>query len=155
MNKFREGYGYTTGSHRTPLFNSSRLHGLNVSARKYRTEHDYYIDVFFRNRWYHGNHNRDEVSLSQAWNSFIVSVENNGRDAWLTKLILVHNTLSRSRQPVFGMNCTDFFERQVYLASRGERIVRVVLTTQFASQVRPTSLTSPIEGRASRPRCTK
>ena len=73
--KLREWYGYTTGSCRIPLFDSSRLHGLEVSAKDYHTEHEYYIDVFIRHRWYHGNRNRDEVSLVQAWNYFIGNVE--------------------------------------------------------------------------------
>ena len=37
--------------------------------------------------------------------------------------------LSRSRIPVLGTNCIGCLERQVYLASRGERNVKVVLTT--------------------------
>ena len=56
LSKFREWHCYTTESYRIPLFNLSRLHGLDVSAINYRTEHGFYIDVFFRHRWYHGNH---------------------------------------------------------------------------------------------------
>ena len=41
LRNLREWYGYTTGSFRIPLFDSSRLHGLDVSAKDYRTEHEY------------------------------------------------------------------------------------------------------------------
>uniref|UniRef100_M4BXA6 RxLR effector candidate protein n=1 Tax=Hyaloperonospora arabidopsidis (strain Emoy2) TaxID=559515 RepID=M4BXA6_HYAAE len=78
----REWYSCTTGSCRIPLF---------VSAKDYRTEHEYYIDVFFRHRWYHGNRNRDEGSLMQAWNSFVGNIENVGREVWLDKLIPSRN----------------------------------------------------------------
>ena len=62
--------------------------------------------------------------------------------------------LNRSRQQELGLNCTGYLERQVYLASRGERTVRVVVTTLFAPLGMPSSLISPTGGRASRPRCT-
>ena len=35
----REWYGYTTGGCQIALFDSSKLHGLDVSAKNYRTEH--------------------------------------------------------------------------------------------------------------------
>ena len=63
--------------------------------------------------------------------------------------------LNRSRQPVLGINCTDCLESQAYLASDRERIVGVALTTLFSPLGRPSSLISPIVGRASRLRCTK
>ena len=72
-----------------------------------------------------------------------------------TNLLQLAIGLNRSRQLVLGLNCTDYLERQVYLASRGERTVRVVLTTLFAPLGRPSSLIIPTGGRASRPRCTK
>ena len=55
--KLKEWYGFTTGSCRIPLFDSTKIHGLDVSAKKYRTENDHYIYIFFRHRWYHGNRN--------------------------------------------------------------------------------------------------
>ena len=42
--------------YRIRLFYSSRLYDLESSASKFRTEHDFYIDVFFKPRWYSGNH---------------------------------------------------------------------------------------------------
>ena len=74
-----------------PIFDSSRLHGLDVSAKNYRIEHEFYIDVVLRHRWYHGNRNRDEVSLAQAGSSFIGNVENVDREACLNKLIAARN----------------------------------------------------------------
>ena len=91
LSNLREWYGFTTGSCRIPLLDSSRLHGLDVSAKDYRIEHECYIDVFFRHRWYHGNHKRDELSLAQAWNSFISNVENVGSDAYPSKLNAARN----------------------------------------------------------------
>ena len=64
-------------------------------------------------------------------------------------------SLNRNHKPVLGLNCTDCLARQGYLASRGERSVRVVLTTLFAPLGRPSSLISPMGGRASRIICTK
>ena len=46
VSELREWYGYITGSCRTPLFDSSRIHGLDPMAKRYRTEHELYIDVF-------------------------------------------------------------------------------------------------------------
>ena len=46
----REGYVSTNGSCRIPLFDSSRIHGLDASAKDYRTEHEFYIDIFLRHR---------------------------------------------------------------------------------------------------------
>ena len=37
--------------YRIRLFDSSRLHGLDSSASDFRTELDFYIDVFFKHRW--------------------------------------------------------------------------------------------------------
>ena len=46
LKKQREWYSYTTGGCQIPLFDSSKLHILDVSASKYRTELELYIDVF-------------------------------------------------------------------------------------------------------------
>ena len=59
----REWYDYTTGGCRIPLFDLSRLHGLEVSAKSYRTEHDFYIDVFFRHRCFHVIKKKDTHSI--------------------------------------------------------------------------------------------
>ena len=64
-------YGYSTGSCRIPLFDSSRLNGLDVSAKNYRTEHEFYIDVWCRHRWFHVNYKQYKISLAQVWNAFI------------------------------------------------------------------------------------
>uniref|UniRef100_A0AAV1VHG4 Uncharacterized protein n=1 Tax=Peronospora matthiolae TaxID=2874970 RepID=A0AAV1VHG4_9STRA len=47
----------------------------------------FFIDAFFRHRWYSGNHKRDGPSLLQAWNAYIHNLEDVGRDAWNDKLI--------------------------------------------------------------------
>uniref|UniRef100_A0AAV1UFC0 Uncharacterized protein n=1 Tax=Peronospora matthiolae TaxID=2874970 RepID=A0AAV1UFC0_9STRA len=40
--------------YRTRLFDSSRIHHLDPSAKNYLTEHEFFIDAFFRHRWYSG-----------------------------------------------------------------------------------------------------
>ena len=52
--------------YRIRLFYSSTLHGLDSSESDFRTEHDFYIDLFFKHRWYSGNHKRDGASLIRA-----------------------------------------------------------------------------------------
>uniref|UniRef100_A0AAV1UVW8 Uncharacterized protein n=1 Tax=Peronospora matthiolae TaxID=2874970 RepID=A0AAV1UVW8_9STRA len=49
----------TSDRYRTRLFDSSRIHHLDPSAKNYRAEHESFIDAFFRHRWYSGNHKRD------------------------------------------------------------------------------------------------
>uniref|UniRef100_A0AAV1VKK3 Mannosyltransferase n=1 Tax=Peronospora matthiolae TaxID=2874970 RepID=A0AAV1VKK3_9STRA len=34
------------------LFDSSEIHHLDPSAKDYRAEHEFFIDAFFRHRWY-------------------------------------------------------------------------------------------------------
>uniref|UniRef100_A0AAV1URH6 Uncharacterized protein n=1 Tax=Peronospora matthiolae TaxID=2874970 RepID=A0AAV1URH6_9STRA len=77
----------TSDRYRTRLFDSSRIHHLDPSAKNYRAEHEFFIDAFFRHRWYSGNHKRDGPSLLQAWNAYIHNLEDVGRDAWNDKLI--------------------------------------------------------------------
>ena len=57
--------------YRKRLFNSSRIHCLDSSASDFRTEHDCYIDVFFKHRWYSENYKLDGDSLIQASNTFM------------------------------------------------------------------------------------
>uniref|UniRef100_A0AAV1TJX8 Uncharacterized protein n=1 Tax=Peronospora matthiolae TaxID=2874970 RepID=A0AAV1TJX8_9STRA len=77
----------TSDRHRTMLFDSSRIHHLDPSAKNYRAENDFFIDAFFRHRWCSGNHKRDGPSLLQAWNAYIHNLEDVGRDVWNDKLI--------------------------------------------------------------------
>ena len=68
----------TSNRYRIRLFDSSKLHKLDPSASNFHTEHDFFIDAFFKHRWYSGNHKRDVPSLIQAWNAFIHNVDENG-----------------------------------------------------------------------------
>uniref|UniRef100_A0AAV1TV01 Uncharacterized protein n=1 Tax=Peronospora matthiolae TaxID=2874970 RepID=A0AAV1TV01_9STRA len=77
----------TSDRYRTRLFDSSRIHHLDPSAKNYRAEHEFFIDAFFKHRWYSGNHKRDGPSLLQAWNAYIHNLEDVGRDVWNDKLI--------------------------------------------------------------------
>uniref|UniRef100_A0AAV1TZQ6 Uncharacterized protein n=1 Tax=Peronospora matthiolae TaxID=2874970 RepID=A0AAV1TZQ6_9STRA len=65
----------TSDRYRTRLFDSSRIHHLDPSAKNYRAENEFFIDAFFRHRWYSGNHKRDGPSLLQAWNVYIHNLE--------------------------------------------------------------------------------
>ena len=87
--------GMTTARDRIPLFDSSRLHGLDARSRDYSREHDFYIDVFLKHRWFNGSRNNDATALVQAWNAFIHNFESFGREAWLEKLIAARNRFER------------------------------------------------------------
>uniref|UniRef100_A0AAV1UGJ0 Uncharacterized protein n=1 Tax=Peronospora matthiolae TaxID=2874970 RepID=A0AAV1UGJ0_9STRA len=63
------------------------IHHLDPSAKNYRAENEFFIDAFFRHRWYSGNHKRDGPSLLQAWSAYIHNLEDVGRDVWNDKLI--------------------------------------------------------------------
>ena len=76
----------TSDRYRIRLFDSSKLHNLDPSASNFRTEHDFFINAFFKHLWYSGNHKRDGPSLFQAWNAFIYNIGDIGRDAWLNTL---------------------------------------------------------------------
>ena len=43
-----------------PLFDASKLHGLDAKAKNFCTENDRYIDAFQKHRWY-GPHKRREA----------------------------------------------------------------------------------------------
>uniref|UniRef100_A0AAV1V9M4 Uncharacterized protein n=1 Tax=Peronospora matthiolae TaxID=2874970 RepID=A0AAV1V9M4_9STRA len=47
----------TSDRYRTRLFDSSRIHHLDPSAKNYHTEHEFFIDAVFKHRWYSGNQN--------------------------------------------------------------------------------------------------
>uniref|UniRef100_A0AAV1UJ80 Uncharacterized protein n=1 Tax=Peronospora matthiolae TaxID=2874970 RepID=A0AAV1UJ80_9STRA len=85
----------TSDRYRTRLFDSSRIHHLDPSAKNYRAEHEFFIDAFFKHRWYSGNHKRDGPSLLQAWNAYIHNLEDVGRDAWNDKLIKARDKLEK------------------------------------------------------------
>ena len=74
-----------------PTLRFARIHGIDSSAINYRTEHEFYIDVFIKHRWFHGNCKRYELSLVQAWNSFIGNIENVGRRALLDNFVHARN----------------------------------------------------------------
>ena len=48
-----------------PLFDASKLHDLDASATKFRTENDRYIDVFLEYRWYSSH---KSVRLMRSYN---------------------------------------------------------------------------------------
>uniref|UniRef100_A0AAV1TST2 Uncharacterized protein n=1 Tax=Peronospora matthiolae TaxID=2874970 RepID=A0AAV1TST2_9STRA len=77
----------TSDRYRTRLFDLSRIHHLDPSAKNYRAENEFFIDAFFKHRWYSGNHKRDGNSLLQALNAYIHNLEDVGRDVWNGKLV--------------------------------------------------------------------
>uniref|UniRef100_A0AAV1VAI3 Uncharacterized protein n=1 Tax=Peronospora matthiolae TaxID=2874970 RepID=A0AAV1VAI3_9STRA len=85
----------TSDLYRTRLLDSSRIHHLDPIAKNYRAENEFFIDAFFKHRWYSGNHKRDGPSLLQAWNAYIHNLEDVGRDAWNDKLIKACDKLEK------------------------------------------------------------
>ena len=77
------------------LFDSSKLQKLDLNAKNFGTELQFYIDAFFKYRWYNGNHNRDGSALIQELNAFINNVEVTGRDAWLGKLLAARDRFEK------------------------------------------------------------
>uniref|UniRef100_A0AAV1U4Y9 Uncharacterized protein n=1 Tax=Peronospora matthiolae TaxID=2874970 RepID=A0AAV1U4Y9_9STRA len=99
--------------HRTRLFDSSRIYHLDPNAKDCHSEHEFFIDAFFRHRWYSGNYKRDGPSLLQAWNAYIHNLGDVGRDAWNDRLI----------------KARDKFEKGTPIA-RGGAYVSLVISTK-------------------------
>uniref|UniRef100_A0AAV1UZW9 Uncharacterized protein n=1 Tax=Peronospora matthiolae TaxID=2874970 RepID=A0AAV1UZW9_9STRA len=89
----------TSDRYRSRLFDSSRIHHLDPSAKNYRAENELFIDAFFKHRWYSGNHKRDGPSRLQAWNANIRNLEDVGRGVWNDKLIEARNKFE-TRTPI-------------------------------------------------------
>ena len=123
----REWYGYTTGGCHIQLFDSSKLHGLDVSVKNYRTEPDFYIDVFFRHRWFHFNKKKDPHSLVQAWNAFIANILTVGRQSWLDKLDVARSKI-KQKSHVSAQDKLHRLSREAGLPclSWGEKCLRCV-----------------------------
>uniref|UniRef100_A0AAV1TSW2 Uncharacterized protein n=1 Tax=Peronospora matthiolae TaxID=2874970 RepID=A0AAV1TSW2_9STRA len=100
----------TSDRYRTRLFDSSRIHHLDPSAKNYRAEHEFFIDAFFRHRWYSGNYKRDGSSLLQAWNAYIHNLEDVGRDVWNDKLIKARDKFEK-RTPTGIDNLKFLYDR--------------------------------------------
>uniref|UniRef100_A0AAV1TRN0 Uncharacterized protein n=1 Tax=Peronospora matthiolae TaxID=2874970 RepID=A0AAV1TRN0_9STRA len=105
--------------YRTRLLDSSRIHHLDPGAKTYRAENGFFIDAFFRHRWYSGNHKRDGPSLLQAWNAYIHNLEDVGRDAWNDKLV-------KAREK-FDKAIPDRCTLQAASSVKGERITLPLL----------------------------
>uniref|UniRef100_A0AAV1UAR7 Uncharacterized protein n=1 Tax=Peronospora matthiolae TaxID=2874970 RepID=A0AAV1UAR7_9STRA len=116
----------TSDRYRTRLFDSSRIHHLDPSAKKHRAENEFFIDAFIRHRWYSGNHKHDSPSLLQAWNAHIYNLENVGRDAWNDKLIKARDKFESEPRQVHATSCIVCQGRRDYPASLGETRVHVV-----------------------------
>uniref|UniRef100_A0AAV1VN08 Uncharacterized protein n=1 Tax=Peronospora matthiolae TaxID=2874970 RepID=A0AAV1VN08_9STRA len=85
----------TSDRYRTRLFDSSRNHHLDPSAKNFRAENEFFIDAFFRHRWYSGNHKRDGPSLLKAWNAYIHNLEDVGHEVWDDKLIKARDKIEK------------------------------------------------------------
>uniref|UniRef100_A0AAV1V8T3 Uncharacterized protein n=1 Tax=Peronospora matthiolae TaxID=2874970 RepID=A0AAV1V8T3_9STRA len=85
----------TSDRYRIRLFDSSRIHHLDPSAKDYHSEHEFVIDAFLKHRWYSGYHKRDGPSLLQAWNAYIHNLEDVGRDVWNAKLIKARDKVEK------------------------------------------------------------
>ena len=78
-----------------PLFDASKLHNLDTSAIKARTENDRYIDVFLDHRWYGPHKKREADAFVQSWDAFITNVLNVGMEAWFQKLYSSRNRFEK------------------------------------------------------------
>ena len=107
--------------HQIPLCDAGLLHGLDISASNFRAEEDFNLDDFMKHRWYSGNTKRDKSSSLQAWNVFILNVQE-------AKLGLI-NLTARVRFDWFKrQSCIICLVRQEFQASYGATRVRVVST---------------------------
>ena len=77
-----------------PLFDASRLHGLDASAKNFRTENDRSIDAFLEHRWYGPHKRREADAFLQSWNAVITNV-NVGMDSWFRKLFASRNRFEK------------------------------------------------------------
>ncbi|CAI5703146.1 unnamed protein product [Peronospora effusa] len=77
------------------LFDASKLHGLDASAKNFRTDNDYYIDVFLEHRWYGSHKKREADAFLQSWSAFITNVFNVGKEAWFQRLYASRNKFER------------------------------------------------------------
>uniref|UniRef100_A0AAV1U1X9 Uncharacterized protein n=1 Tax=Peronospora matthiolae TaxID=2874970 RepID=A0AAV1U1X9_9STRA len=116
----------TSDRYRTRLFDSSRIHHLDPSAKNNRAENEFFIDAFFRHRWYSGKYKRDGPSLLQAWNAYIYNLEDVGRDGWNDKLIKARDKFQKRTQQVHATSCIVCQGRKDYPASLGETRAHVV-----------------------------
>uniref|UniRef100_A0AAV1V7H2 Uncharacterized protein n=1 Tax=Peronospora matthiolae TaxID=2874970 RepID=A0AAV1V7H2_9STRA len=120
QNSVMDRLSATTSDHyRTRLFDSSRIHHLDPSAKDYRAENEFFIDAFFKHRWYGGNHKRDGPSLLQAWNAYIHNLEDVGRDAWNDKFIKARDKLEKRTPGRCTLQAASFV--------KGERITLPLL----------------------------
>ncbi|CAI5703339.1 unnamed protein product [Peronospora effusa] len=88
-----------------PLFDATQLHGLDASAKNFRTENDYYIDVFLEDRWYGPHKKREADAFLQSWSAFITNVLDVGKEAWFQRLFASRNKFekrSQERRPSVG-----------------------------------------------------
>uniref|UniRef100_A0AAV1TGA0 Uncharacterized protein n=1 Tax=Peronospora matthiolae TaxID=2874970 RepID=A0AAV1TGA0_9STRA len=117
----------TSDRYRTRLFDPSKIHHLDPSAKNYRAEHEFFIDGFFKHRWYSGNHKRDGPSLLQAWNAYIPNLEDVGRGVWNDKLIKARDEFEK-RTPTGARYKLHLLSREskLHTVSPGETRALVV-----------------------------
>ncbi|CAI5709831.1 unnamed protein product [Peronospora effusa] len=102
-----------------PLFDASKLHGLDASAKNFRTENDYYIDVFLEHRWYGPHKKRETDAFLQSWNAFITNVLNVGKEAWFQRLFASRNKFEKRSTSGACYRLHRLLERQACYASLG------------------------------------
>uniref|UniRef100_A0AAV1TWT3 Uncharacterized protein n=1 Tax=Peronospora matthiolae TaxID=2874970 RepID=A0AAV1TWT3_9STRA len=116
----------TSDRYQTRLFDSSKIHHLDPSAKNHRAEHELFIDAFFKHRWYNGIHKRDGPPLLQAWNAYIHNLEDVGRDVWTDKLIKARDKFEKkNRQCPCCKNNSARAPNEVYLLTSPWWCVRI------------------------------
>ena len=132
-----------------------KLHGLDASAKNFRTEDDRFIDVFLEHQWCGPHKKREADAFLQSWNMFIANVLNVGMEAWFQKLYASRNRFEKRR--VSGA-CYRLHrlsrETGLFSLSWGDPCSGCLSTRQEHLR-RRTSLLSPGGGLASLLRCVK
>uniref|UniRef100_A0AAV1UZ72 Uncharacterized protein n=1 Tax=Peronospora matthiolae TaxID=2874970 RepID=A0AAV1UZ72_9STRA len=75
--------GTTTERDRIPLLDCRKICPPDFSTETISAEEEFFIDAFFKHRWYNGSRVRDGKALLQGWNALIHNIECIGREAWL------------------------------------------------------------------------
>ena len=125
------------------LFDASKLHSLEASAKNFRTENVRCIDAFLEHRWYGPHKRREADAFLQYWNAFITNVSNVGMDTWFRKLFASRNRFEKRSVSGACYRLHRLFRKAGLLRlSRGDPCPGCISTSPRAPR-RRTSLLSP------------
>ena len=99
------------------LFDASKLHGLDASAKSFRTENDRYIDAFLEHRWYALTRDVRPTRFSNLEPRSSPTFQTLGWILGFKNFMLVAIGLRNETFPVHVIVCTVYRERQACCAS--------------------------------------